>query len=56
MQQRPRYATQRLSIAIERFLSAQERSERVTAARWVTAWAMLAERCDEQCARQQLAV
>ena len=55
MRLRLRYAKQRLAIAIERFLSAQERSERVIAARWVTAWAMLAERVNEQCLREQLA-
>lgn len=54
MRLRPRYAKQRLSMAIERFLAAQDRSERVVAARWVTAWAMLAERFDEQSGKQHL--
>jgi hypothetical protein len=35
-------------MAIDRFLSAEVREERVVAARWVTAWAMLVERCAEQ--------
>ncbi len=54
MRLRLRYAKRRLSIAIERFLGAQDRRERVIAARWVTAWAMLAERVNEQCLGEQL--
>ena len=53
MQRRLQYAKTRLSVAIERFLSAQRRDERVLAARWVTAWAMKAERCGEDLHKQQ---
>lgn len=48
MQQRLHYANTRLSMAIERFLAAKERDERVLAARWVTAWSMLTERLSER--------
>ena len=37
------YAKMRLSAAIDRFLNAQTRREKVLAARWVSAWAMYNE-------------
>ena len=37
------YAKMRLSAAIDRFLNAQTRQEKVLAARWVSAWAMFNE-------------
>ena len=45
MQARLPYAKLRLSTAIERFMSATDRQEKAMAARWVSAWAHLAESC-----------
>ena len=43
MHSRLPYAKLRLSAAIDRFLNAQTRREKVLAARWVSAWAMFNE-------------
>ena len=43
MHSRLPYAKMRLSAAIDRFLNAQTRQEKVLAARWVSAWALFNE-------------
>lgn len=49
------YAKRRLSAAIDRFLTAQGRREKIAAARWVSAWAHFNELYSSDALRRRMA-